>query len=113
MTITFKPNQNAVLQVGATDRHGNPAQIEPGSLEYGSSDESVVTVEEDPDDETKVKIVSNGDPITAPKVATVTVKADADLGEGVVTIEGTVAIVLEPEQATGFAPNILSGPADN
>lgn len=97
MAATLTINQQVSGQVTPVDRKGNPAQVEKDSVRYTSSDDSVVIVVEDTDDETKFKVVATG-------VGTcqVTVSADADLGEGVEDISAFAAVEVFPEKAVGF-----------
>lgn len=111
MAIIFKPNQFARVQIQPVDRKGNPAKVQPGSIDYSSPDPSF-TVEEDPNDETILKITSAPDAITESKSVDIAVSADADLGDGVKTINGIITSVLEPEGAAGFGINVLEEPQD-
>ena len=81
----------------AVDRKGNPASVEAGTVVITSSDEAVFTIERDPDNEMKFKIVSSG-----VGVAQLDYVADADLGDGVRTIAGFTAVEVQLEQAVGF-----------
>lgn len=82
----------------AVDRLGNPAEVQEGSVNFSSSDESIFTVEQNPENEKQVKVVAH-----APGVAQLNYSADADLGEGVVTIEGFTGVEVLPAQAVGFS----------
>lgn len=86
---------NGILQ--PVDRKGNAAPIEPGTVKFSSSDESVFTVEQDETHETKVKVVA-----VAPGVAVLNFEADADLGEGVKTISGSTGVEVVASDAVGF-----------
>lgn len=107
--ITFKSQNMAVVlsdtqfiegQVSTVNKKGKPAPIETGTIEYSSSNESVFTVTEDPEDETKFKVTAVG-----AGTAQLNYSADADLGEGVVTITGFTDFEVTPAQATGFNVN--------
>lgn len=98
--------QQAAGQVNPVDRKGNPAQVEAGTVEFSIDNEDVATVEEDPNDETKFIVKAKG-----PGVATLTVSADADLGDGVQRIETFSAIEVIPEGAVGFGLT-FSAPED-
>lgn len=113
MATIFKSDQNATFQVAPVDRKGRPAKVQEGSVEYSIDDSSVATVEEDPTDETKFKVVSSAEAITEAKLANVTVSADADTGDGIKTVTGVLAIVVEPDGAEGFGITTLTEPADN
>lgn len=111
MAVVFKPNQFANFQVSPTNRKGQPAKVQAGSVEYSSPDPSVI-VEEDPDDETKFKVTTSADEITESKTVDIAVSADADLGDGVKTISGILTVVVEPDGAEGFGITTLTEPAD-
>lgn len=85
-------------ELQAVDRLGNPAEVEPGSVRFVSSNEGVFRAEQDPDNEKVVKVVATGN-----GVAELHFVADADLGEGVVTIQGFMGVEVLPAQAVGFA----------
>ena len=85
-------------ELQAVDRLGNPAEVEAGSVNFSSSDEGVFRAEQDPDNEKLVKVVAVG-----PGVAQLDYSADADLGEGVVTITGFTGVEVTPAQAVGFS----------
>lgn len=97
MAATLTKAQQVSGQVNPVDRQGNPAPVQAGTVEFSSSDENVFVVEEDPDDETKFKVIAKG-----VGVAQLSVKADADLGDGVTTIETFAAVEVFPEAAVGF-----------
>jgi hypothetical protein len=111
MVVVFKPNQTATFQISPTDRKGNPATVEAGSVDYSSPHPSVI-VEEDPTDETKFVVRTAPDAVTESLSVDVKVSADANLGDGVTTIEGTLTVVIEPESAVGFNVVTTSEPTD-
>ncbi len=84
-------------ELQAVDRLGNPAEVEPGSVNFSSSDEGVFRIER-LDNEKQVKVIATGT-----GVAQLNYSADADLGDGVVTIEGFTGVEVLPAQAVGFA----------
>jgi len=97
--LSLKSTQYAQSgELSAVDRLGNPAQVEAGSVQFSSSDESVFRAEQDPENEKVVKVVAVG-----PGVAQLDYSADADLGEGVVTITGFTGVEVTPAQAVGFS----------
>lgn len=70
-----------------------PATVQPGSIVWASSDETVIRVEAGPDG------LAFEAPAVAPGIARLTVTADADLGDGVVTITGVsddIEVTLAP-----------------
>lgn len=95
--LSIKSTQEQDFQIEGIDRLGNPAPLEAGSVVFESSDPTVFTVSQNSDDQTKgtVKAVGVG-------VAQLNFSADADLGEGVVTISGFSAVEITPAQAVGF-----------
>lgn len=95
--ISITSTQEQDLQIMTTDRLGHPAPVEEGSVVFTSSNEEVFTVIQDPDDQTKALVKAIG-----PGVAQLDVKADADLGEGVVEITGFTGVEILPAMAAGF-----------
>lgn len=80
------------------DQKGNTAEIEAGTMRYRSTDESVFTVSKNEENEFGFEVVAQG-----PGVGQVIASADADLGEGVKEIEGTVLTVeVVAGMAVGF-----------
>lgn len=98
MALTMTSTQQATGQVAPVDIKGNPAQVEAGTVEYSVDNPDLVDVIEDPDDETKFTVVAKG-PVG---VTQLTIRADADLGEGVKSIETFAAIEITPAGAVGF-----------
>lgn len=96
--VTMKVTQFVEGILQPVDRLGNPAQVEAGTVQFTSSDEAVFVVARTAEDELKVKLVATG-----VGVAQLDYSADADLGEGVVTITGFTGIEITAEQAVGFA----------
>lgn len=84
-------------ELQAVDRLGNPAEVEPGSVNFSSSDEGVFRIER-LDNEKQIKVIATGT-----GVAQLNYSADADLGDGVVTIEGFTGVEVLPAQAVGFS----------
>ena len=83
----------AHLSVKAVDSKGNDAQVE-GEFQWSSSDESIATVVADPGGAGAV--VSVVGPLGE---CLITAKADADLGEGVKEIIGTLPLVVVAGEA--------------
>lgn len=77
--VTITRNQQFVANLTPTDSRGNPATLDNTDFtpRWASSDESVATVEADPNDFTKALVVARGI-----GVAQITVEADADLDPG-------------------------------
>lgn len=97
MAVSITTTQQVSGTLQPVDSKGKPASVEAGTVHFSSSDQSVFTVEQDPTNELSVKIVAVG-----PGTAQLDYSADADLGEGVKTIEGFTAIEVLPASAVGF-----------
>lgn len=97
MAVIISDTQFIEGQVQTVNKKGKPAPVEAGTIAYSSSNEAVVTVTENPDDETKFTVTAVG-----AGTAQVNYSADADLGEGVVPISGFTDFEVTPAQATGF-----------
>jgi hypothetical protein len=76
----LKEGQSMNAKVNPKTRAGRPAAIEPGSATWSSSDESVVSVTQDPDDELKAKI--EGVDGSENESVVVEFRADGKRGEG-------------------------------
>lgn len=74
--VQLTATQKVALSLSATDARGNPASVE--NVEWVSNDETILRVEEDPDDELKAVAFAVGPVGTAQLQVT----ADADLDEG-------------------------------
>lgn len=81
-------DQQARVRIGeVTDRVGNKAQVQ-GDPQWASSDETVLTVQVNPEDPLEAVFVpADG---AADQVANATATLDADLGEGVEQIIGVL-----------------------
>lgn len=84
-------------------KKGSPAQVQAGTSVFESTDPAVLKVEVDPTNELKVKCSG-----VAPGVARCRWSADADMGDGVRTIELFVDFSITAGQAEGGT--ILFGP---
>lgn len=98
MAIQLTDIQKVAGQVSAVDSKGFAAQLEAGSFAYASSDENVAVVQQDADDESKFVIVAG-----VPGSAQIQFSADADLGEGVLTLSGTVDVEVVAGQAVSLS----------
>ena len=85
----LRDDQTAHINIQAVDAKGFDAQLQ--TVTYSSSDESVATV-------TNAVITA-----VKPGTATINVLADADLGDGVVQIAGTLDIQVVAGQAVTLA----------
>lgn len=94
--------QEVRLSISPKDSQGNPATVD-GAPAWASSDESVLTVAAVSDDGLTADAVTVGPLGTA----TVTVTADADLGEGVTSLTDTVEITVVASEASAL--NVSAG----
>lgn len=89
---------------------GTPGQLQAGSVSVASSDETVVMVSLDPANELAGDVVAVAEsavgPDGSPMPSRFVVQADADMGQGVVTITGTsedIFVTVDArDQATSF-----------
>jgi hypothetical protein len=97
--LSLKQNQKVSYELTPIDEQGNPAPVEAGTCQVTSSAPNVFRVEIDPTNELKGEIFS-GELGTGQ----LDYSADADLGNGVVTIAGFSAVEVIPAgaQAVGF-----------
>lgn len=107
MAVSMTSTQFVEGTLQAVDSKGRPAKVQEGSITFTSSDEAIFTVEQDPNDPFKVKLVAVGEGI-----AQLDYSADADLGEGVSTIEGFTAVEVLPAMAIGFGAMTFSAPQE-
>ncbi len=106
LMFSIKDNQKIKGKLNFVDAKGNPAKVEAGSVKVVSSDPDVATVTQNPDDESEFEAAGG-----KTGVVTLNYSADADLGEGVVTITGSD----NGEVLAGNATNIgasFSDPVD-
>jgi hypothetical protein len=102
--VSFSYSQKVSVEIIPQDANGNPAQVEMGSVNIASSDESVCRVVRDPDNETKFEILGSNDGTVG--VAQIDISADADLGDGVETITGFIGVEITAKHAVGFGMTI-------
>lgn len=95
--VQLKPGQFVTGTVKPTDKAGNPAEVQNPQFSTDGGD-GVITVEVDAEDANKVKVSYAG-----LGVATLKYSADADLGEGVTTIEATANFECVAGQAVGLS----------
>ena len=88
-TLILKDSQQANVSIAPKSKAGNPAQVD-GVPTWESSDPSVVAVTA-AEDGLSANVVAQG-PVG---VAVVTVRADADLGDGVSPLEGSFNVSVE------------------
>ena len=96
--VGLKDTQKVTGTLNPVDSKGNAAAVQSGSVTVTSSDEVVVTVVKDPENELGFTLVAG-----KPGTAQVDFSADADLGEGIVSITGFTAVEVQAGDAVGFA----------
>lgn len=102
--ISMSYSQKVSVELAPQDSNGNPATVEPGSVQVVSANQGLCTVVRDPNNELLFEVLGNN---TGVEGATqVDISADADLGQGVVTITGFIGVEITPKQAVGFGFNI-------
>jgi len=104
----LKEGQSLTLTAKPKSKGASPTKIQPDSAEWTSSDDSIATVTEltDTGTETTAKVVA----LKAGE-ALITLKADADLGEGVREVTGVEAVAVIVGDAVGF-DLVASAPVD-
>lgn len=93
--LTLLDNQQARVSIAPVSKAGNPAKID-GVPVWSSSNADIVVV---PEESGLAALVRAAGPIAA---GTITITADADLGEGVKPIEGKFNVAVEGGQAADF-----------
>lgn len=97
MAATITDLQQVPVSIAITDAEGNPATVQ-GAPTWESSDTNVATVT--PADDGLSAVISSVEG-GALGSATVTVRADADLGDGVKEITGEILVDVIASDATG------------
>lgn len=92
MQIQLTATQQTAVAVAATDKKGNPAEIE--SVTFTSSDPDVAAVTQDAGDDNKALVVAG-----KVGVAQIVVTADADMGDGTKEITGTLDVTVVAGEA--------------
>jgi hypothetical protein len=95
MSVTITATQQVSLEAEILDSRGNPAEVHDARWETPEPETLTVTV--DPDDPLKCIVAAAGPVDTA---ALVTFTADADLGEGVEPLIGTLDFIVTSGRAT-------------
>jgi hypothetical protein len=107
--IELKEGQKTALVVGLKTRHGHAAGIEPGSARFISTDESIVSVEQDAEDE--LKAIVRGLDGSSNGTATIEFRADGIRGEGEKEIVGVVTVVVT--QGDASVVELVPGPVED
>lgn len=95
VNLTATQYVNGSLSV--VDRLGNPSEVEAGSVVISSEHPDLFSVERVDSDEKAFKIIAH-----SPGVGQIYFSADADLGDGVETINGFAGVEVVPAHAAGF-----------
>lgn len=99
MTLTLNTVQQCLVSIQPVDRKGNPAEVQ--NIEWLTSNTDVIALE--PSEDGKSCLVKS---VGIPGTPTVQVSCDADLGEGVTNLVGTIAV----EVVAAPAVNIVINP---
>jgi hypothetical protein len=99
MAVEITAGQRLRVTITPVDAQGHPAPIEQGSVAWAVSDADILSVTPEPTDE-KVALVRPAGSTLG--VANVTVSADADLGEGVVTLAAEMEVAVTSGMATSL-----------
>lgn len=91
--------------------HGNPADVQEGSVVIRSMDASV-RVEQDPADPFSATVFGVEKTPDVTKPGAILIEADADTGDGVETIQGVEPVIVAGPKAAGFGPATLGTPED-
>lgn len=96
--------EDLVVSVSPTDAAGNPAPIQAGSLTVVSDNPSVIASGvEQPDGSFKCVTAGIG-------TALLTVSADADVGEGVETIQDQISVTVDAAKAKNLGLTVTAVP---
>lgn len=110
MVIT--DTQQATLTFGLPlDKKGKPAKVQDGSVSFSIESGAGATVTQDPADPFSALVVA-GDPTLEGSPATITISADADLGDGVRTITGVEPLIVIAGDAVGFGVATVGAPTE-
>lgn len=104
--VPFNSASTEIAFGAPVDKFNNPAQVESGSLQISSTDDSILTVEPSeaqPENPYAVKVKFTG----KAGAAQVQISADADLGEGVKTITGAETFETTAGEASGFGAAVV------
>jgi hypothetical protein len=104
--MELKEGKKAVLIAVPKTRAGHAAAIQAGSARWTSSDDSVVSVEQDPTNE--LGAIIRGLDGSKNESVVIELRADGDPGEGDSEIVGTMAVVCTQGDATTFDLEVAS-----
>ncbi len=102
--MVLTDTQQASITFGQpVDKKGKPAKVQPGSVVFSIDQPDAATVTQDTNDPFTATVVA-GNPTAEGSPATITISADADLGDGVKTITGVEPLIVTSGEAAGFGP---------
>lgn len=107
MEVKTQTNYRHTRLVTAKDDKGKKRNVEKGTVEWESSDPTVATVEEDPENEFQGKVTT-----LAAGTTEIRYKADADVGEGVEHITGFDTFIVTDRRATSLSSEEVGTPED-
>jgi len=99
MAVEITAGQRLRVTITPVDANGHPAPIEQGSVAWSVSDSSLLSVTPEPTDEKMALVRPAGSMLG---VANVQVTADADVGEGVVTLAAEMEVAITSGMATSL-----------
>ncbi len=110
--MVLTDSQQATITFGQPlDKRGKNAKIQPGSVTFSIDNPAVATVTQDANDQfSALVVVLDTTPDGAP--ATITISADADLGDGVKTITGVEPLIVIAGEAVGFGNATVGEPTE-
>lgn len=109
MSTTAKVDQVFFLDwPGPVDKYNNATQVE--NVTFSTDDANVATIEAAPERSPYSAKVTTQKAVGATMVR---INADADLGEGIVPIQGTHTVEVLAGDAVGFAEATATAPEDN
>lgn len=97
LMLQLKDTQQAVLGIAPVDKKGNAAAVQDGSVVWTTSDSNVLAVTPSADGLSATVVAGN------PGVAQVNVSADADMGDGVTPITGTLDVTVVAGDAVSLS----------
>jgi hypothetical protein len=99
MAVEITEGQRLRVTITPVDANGHAAPVQAGSVVWAVSDDTLLSVTPEPTDE-KVALVRPAGSTLG--VGNVLVTADADLGEGVVTLEAEMELAITSGMATSL-----------
>jgi len=96
--LQLTDTQQVRISIAPVDKKGAPAEVQ--SVAFSSSDSGVASVTQDPADEKAALVVAG-----LPGTCQIQVTADADLGNGVTTITGTLDLTVVGGEAVALGIN--------